>query len=185
MLAAKLSTCAWTRVSTWGNMRCSNPGDEYVYNEYTESDFDNYVEILFREFAEKIKVKYSQVRDILYGHNTQFFEEKARYFREYTSIQPDEDDFKSLTGKLLLPSTFEFEKKSTVQAFLDSFDELELVDKVEILDRLSMAKIDFGQIAVGPANSIGKTVASLSEETKYQLIKSVFDAEVNINVELR
>ena len=93
MLAAKLSTCTWSRIPTWVNMRCSNPGDEYLDNEYSESDFDNYVEILFREFAEKIKVKYSQVRDILYGHNTQFFEEKARYFSEYSSIQPSEDDF--------------------------------------------------------------------------------------------
>lgn len=185
MLAAKLSTCVWNRVPTWVNMRCSNPGSEYVYNEYSESDFDNYVEILFREFAEKIKVKYSQVRDILYGHNTQFFEEKARYFSEYSSIQPDDDDFRSLTSKLLLPSTFEFEKKNNVQAFLDGFDELGLEEKVEILDRLSRAKIEFGIMNVGPANNVGKTIEALSENTKYQLIKNVFDAEVSIDVELR
>ena len=185
MLAAKLSACTWSRIPTWVSMRCSNPGDEYLDNEYSESDFDNYVEILFREFAENIKVKYSQVRDILYGHNTQFFEEKARYFSDYDYMQPREDDFKSLTSKLLLPSVFELEKKSNVQAFLDGFDELGLEEKVEILDRLSNAKIEFGVLDVGPSNSVGKTIVSLSEATKYKLIRSVFDAEVNIDVELR
>lgn len=184
MLAAKLSTCEWTRVTTWVNMRCSNPGEEYLYNEYSESDFDNYVEILFREFAERIKVKYSQVRDILYGHNTQFFEEKARYFSEYSSIQPDEEDFKSLTSELLLPSLFEFEKKSNVQAFLDGFDELDLEDKVEILDRLASAKLELGQPFSGPATCVKNSISALSEQDKYKLIKSVFDSEIFINVEL-
>lgn len=185
MLAAKLNSCTWNRLATWVNMRCSNPGDEYLDNEYSESDFDNYVELRFREVAEKINVKYGDIRDILYGRNYTFFEEKARYFSDYEYIQPSEDDFERLTSKLLLPSTFELERKSTVQAFLDTFDMLELKDKVEILDRLSMAKIDFGQSNIGPANSIGKTIASLSEETKYQLVKSVFEAEVDIDIELK
>jgi len=185
MLAAKLSTCVWNKIYTWPDMRCSNPTDEYAYNEYTESDFDNYVEILFREFAEKINVKYSQVRDILYGHNIQFFEEKARYFSEYSSIQPDEEAFKSLTSKLFLPNIFELEKKSKVQLFMDSFEDLELKDKVEILERLSAARINFGLRNIGPANSVGKTISTLSEETKYQLVKSVFESEVKLDIELK
>ena len=80
---------------------------------------------------------------------------------------------------------FELEKKSNVQAFLDSFDELGLEEKVEILDRLSNAKVEFGMLDVGPSNSVGKTIVALSEATKYKLIRSVFDAEVNIDVELR
>lgn len=185
MLAAKLSSCTWNRVPTWVNMRCSNPGDEYLDNEYSESDLDNYVELLFREVAEKINVKYGYIRDILYGRNSTFFEEKARYFSDYAYIQPSEDEFESLTSKLLLPSTFELEKKSTVQLFLDSFNELELKDKVEVLERLSMAKLEFGLLNVGPANSVGKTIASLSEETKYQLVKSVFESEVKLDIELK
>ncbi len=185
MLAAKLNSCTWSRVPTWVNMRCSDPGDEYLENQYSESDFDNYVELLFREVAEQMKVNYSGVKDILYGHNTRFFEEKARYFSNYDFMGVREDEFESLTSKLLLPSIFELEKKSTVQAFLDSFDMLELKDKVEILDRLSMAKIDFGQLNIGPANSVGKTIVSLSEETKYRLVKSVFEAEVDIDIELK
>lgn len=185
MLAFKLSTWEWLKVERWKEMRCSNPYDEYLDNEYTESDLDNFVEILFREFAEAIKVRYSIVKDILYGHNTPFFEEKARYFSEYSAICPSEDTFKSLTNKLFLPSTYGLDKQSNVQAFLDSFAELELKDKVEILDRLSTAKLELGQHKVGPTNNIGRTIDTLSEQTKYQLVKNVFEAEVQIDVELR
>lgn len=185
MLAAKLSTCVWNKVTTWVDMRCSSPGEEYEYNEYSESDFDNYVEILFREFAEKIQVKYSQVRDILYGHNTLFFEEKARYFSEYESIQPNEDDFESLTNKLFLPKVGQLETQSNVQAFLDSFDELELKDKVEILDRIASAKLEIGQPTSGPATCVKNSISALPEQDKYKLIKSVFETEVRIYVELK
>ena len=182
MLAAKLNSCEWYRVTTWGNMRCSNPGDEYSNNDYSESDFDNYVEILFREFAEKIKVQYSEVRDILYGHNIEFFQEKAHYFSDYDSMGASEDAFESLTNKLLLPSVYEFEDMSTVQAFLDSFEHLELKDKVEILERLASAKLELGVV---PNNSMGNVISDLSEQSKYQLVKSVFDAQIRLDVELK
>jgi len=186
MLAIKLSSGEWQKLQPvdWARMRCSNPYDDYLDNEYTESDFDNFVEILFREFAEKIKVKYSVVKDILYGHNTEFFEEKARYFSDYESMEARADEFKSLTNKLRLPCVYGLVAQSNVQVFLDSFDNLELKDKVEILDRLSTAKVDFGQLNVGPGNTVGSTILALSEQTKYKLVKSVFDAEVSIDVEL-
>lgn len=185
MLASKLSSWEWLKVGCWQNMRCSSPCEEYSDNEYTESDFDNFVEILFREFAETINVKYSIVKDILYGHNTSFFEEKARCFSDYSTINPNDNEFESLTSKLLLPSTYGLAKQSNVQAFLDSFDELELKDKVEILDKLSSAKLELGLLNVGPANSIGNTIASLSEQTKYKLVKGVFESEVIIDIELK
>ena len=68
---------------------------------------------------------------------------------------------------------------------MDSFDELELKDKVEILDRLSSAKLELGKISIGPANTVGNTISSLSEQSKYKLVKSVFESEVVIDVELR
>ena len=185
MLAAKLSSCTWSRLATWVNMRCSSPAEDYLDNDYTESDFDNYVEIVFREFAERIKVKYSQVRDILYGHNIQFFEQKARYFSDYEYLQPRDQDFESLTSKLLLPNVFELTKKDNVQAFLDSFDKLELKDKVEILHRLSRARLDIELLDVELVNSLQNTISSLPEHVQYQLIKSVFEAEVVIDVELK
>lgn len=187
MLATKLSSCEWTSValSEWARMRCSTPYEDYLDNEYSESDFDNFVEILFREFAERIKARYCDVRDILYGHNTKFFEVKARYFSEYDSIEPREDEFKSLTKMLLLPRAYEFESQSSVQAFLDSFSELELEDKLEILDRLSSAKLEIGQPNSGPATCVKNSISALPQQDKYKLVKSVFEAEVVIDIELR
>lgn len=185
MLATKLSLCEWRNVTRWKEMRCTNLYDEYSDNEYTESDFDNFVEILFREFAESIKVSYYMVKDILYGHNIEFFQEKTRCFMEYDTITPNDDVFDEITGKLLLPVAYNPECQSSVQMFFDSFEGLELKDKVEILDRLSSAKIQLGVNNVGPGNCFGKTIADLSETAKYQLMKNVFEAEVFIDVELK
>ena len=185
MLATKLSVCEWRKVTRWKEMRCSNPYDEYPDNEYTEADFDNFVELLFREVAESIKVSYFAVKDILYGHNIDFFQEKTRLFMEYDTINPNDEAFDELTSKLLLPVAYAPECQSAVQMFFDSFDGLELKDKVEILDKLSSAKIQLGVNNVGTGNCFGKTIADLSETDKYKLMKNIFEAEVLIDVELR
>lgn len=187
MLAIKLSTCTWIKTlpSDWKKLRGTDSCEELSEKEYRESDFDNFVEILFREFAEKIKVRYCDVRDILYGHNIDFFEYKAKYFSEYDAMQSNEADFKTLTNLLLLPNVCELEKKSSVQAFLDSFNDLRLEDKVEILERLSNAKIEMGQSYYGLVTGVRNVIGSLTEQEKYKLVKSVFDSEVVINVELK
>ncbi|MBQ8044306.1 MAG: hypothetical protein IJ272_09235 [Clostridia bacterium] len=187
MLASKLSSCEWVKVQSWSSMRCSNPFEDYDDNEYTESDFDNFAEIVFREFAETIKVRYKDVRDILYGHNNEFFEEKAMVFSDIETIEARSDEFKSLTSKLYLPTTYGLVRQSTVQVFLDSFEELSIEDKVEILDRLTKARLD---IAVGPnvtgniTDNVIRSIIRLSPSDQYEVVKKVFGSEVIIDVEL-
>lgn len=185
MLPTKLISCEWGKVGYWNAMRASGEYDNCEENEYTEADIDNFVEITFREFAERIKVRYRDIKDILYGRNVKFFEEKAVIFSEYESIDARSNEFKSLTSKLMMPNIYGLVKYDSVQAFLDSFSELNVDEKVEVLDRLLKAKIEVLQSHTGKSGEVLRSINSLSLEEQCAIIKSVFLTKVNINVEMK
>lgn len=85
MLKSDLVDMIWSNNGNWERL-----GE---VGTVTEKEIDNYVEILFREVAEKLEVKFDDIKDILYGRNKRFFEKKARLFYDETTIYSNNSEF--------------------------------------------------------------------------------------------
>lgn len=133
MLKSDLVDMIWNNNGNWERL-----GEASV----TEKEIDNYVEILFREVAEKLEVKFNDIKDILYGRNKLFFEKKARLFYDETTIYSSNSSFKELKNLLVLPSISYLGINSEVEQFLDDFRSLSLKQKVELINKMSTFKVD-------------------------------------------
>ena len=188
MLLTKMIESEWIQISDWRGLRPSGGTDEY--DEYSEADFDNFVEIRFREFAETIGLKYKYVKDILYGYNIAFFQLKSRIFSEYDSIDQSMDEYKQLTTKLFIPSLYYLNAFNTVDMFFRIFDQLKIQHKIEVLEKLSKATISIptgnnmrnnGEISQSFLNQFSE----LSQVDKCRVLQRLFGSEVKINIELK
>lgn len=180
MLVDNLLNSEWEHVSDWENMRSSVESEEE--SEYTESDFDNFAEIKFREVAEELGVKYSTVKDLLYGRNIDFFETKARIFADWDSISTDAEEYQNLIGKLTIPVIYFSKKVNTVNTLLGYLDELSLDDKIDILDRLSRVTLEVKTDNNKEARTISflEQYNQLEPRTKYEVTRGVLALEVTI-----
>ena len=179
MLVENLIRAEW-RQKYFIDMRASQEPDGEEA-EYTETDFDNFVEITFRQCAEELGVKYSLIKDVLYGRNIAFFELKARIFADYESISPDSDEYSLLTSKLFIPDVSNVNRLSTITPFINYFKELELKDQIAILSQLKKAKLDVSVSSeVAEVNEFLGHFNELEQSEKCEIVRGILGIEVNL-----
>lgn len=145
-------------------------------NECTENDVDNFVEICFRQVAEDLGVKFKDIKDILYGRNIEFFEEKARLFNDSESTYYNDSELKDLMKKLKIPNTTIYSSLSPSGKFLRNFNDLTEAQKVEVLDALSSMKVEIPIDTIpGTKSEVGDFLnrfRTLSPTQKYEVVRS-------------
>lgn len=134
MLKSDLVDMIWSNNGNWERL-----GE---VGTVTEKEIDNYVEILFREVAEKLEVKFDDIKDILYGRNKRFFEKKTRLFYDETTIYSNNSEFQEIQDLLMLPCISYSGINSDVDRFLGDFRSLSLKQKVELINKMSTFKVD-------------------------------------------
>jgi len=153
-------------------------------NDCTENDIDNFVEICFRQVAEDLGVKFKDIKDILYGRNIEFFEEKARLFNDSDSIFYNDSELKDLMKKFKIPNTVVYSNLTPATKFLRNFKELSAKDKVEILEALSYMRVTLPTGSLSKATRVDNFLIQfkeLTETQKYEAIKHLFKIDVNAN----
>ena len=176
MLLEALIKSEWSQVVNWGKMRASK-----YQPAYTEADFDNFVEITFRDVAEELGIKYDLIKDILYGKNAQFLEIKARYFADCEDLSPDEDEYEELTSSLMIPCVYHLKKVNTVDAFFEYFEKLCLKDKVEVIERLMKVEINASNFS---RTDMLAAFERLSVSQKCEAIKSILGINISIDTDI-
>ena len=176
MLVDQLITCKWELCTEWGNMRGTGDSPEYDMS-YTETDVDNFVEIMFRKVAEKLDVKYETIKDVLYGRNITFFELKARIFNDYDSLSSSDEDLKKLRAELKIPVTNNLELDSRANRFISEFMELDIQDKIEVLDKFGKIRIKIPGEAYGNAGDFLVQFRELTMADKYIALRQILRAD--------
>lgn len=176
MIADKLIRQAeWVICTTWNQMRSSKDDETY-----TETDVDNFVEILFRECAENLGVKYNDIKDVLYGRNIEFFETKARFFNEYDLLEPEDDIWKEFKKLLTIPK-YIANSANPVARFFENFEQLNLEDRITVLQQLNSTNIKLPTAPIGSEyESFLKTFDKMKKEDQYLFVKNIIHARINI-----
>lgn len=180
LLKSLIYDCIWESCSSFENMR-GTYDEEFEEYSYAESDIDNFVEIVFRQVAEELKVKFSDVSDILYGRNRDFLEKKAKYFENNEVLCESEDEYSVLMYSLKIPSVSNL-RCSPVDRFIKEFRELKTEEKAEVLTRIDKAKIylltkDMEQIS---DDAFWTGYVNLSEKDKCNVINSIKHTRIDL-----
>ena len=178
MLANDLIHREWTTFKDWYKMRGDSRFEENL--RFTERDFDNFVEIIFRQIAEALGVKYNNIKAILYGKNIQFFEEKARIFSESSDITELSDECKKLKTILCVPDINFKQEIDYLRNYLDDFNDLKVEDKIAVLEYFQ--KVNIKVNGNGETLDVRKFLTFFSELNKLEkckALKQIFNVELD------
>ena len=180
LLKSLIYDCIWEPCSSFESMRGEYDVECEEYS-YTESDIDNFVEIVFRQVAEELEVKFSDISDILYGRNRYFLEKKAKYFENNEILCESEDEYSVLMYSLKIPSVSNL-SLTPVDRFIKEFKELKPEEKAEVLTHLEKVKVFLPAINMEYVSDdeFWNGYVNLSEKDKCHVLNSLKHTRIDL-----